>query len=248
MSDLQEINQHIHDRISSLKLLLDLSLADLPQKKMKKVGQEIFALDRLLEEFEKCVDHQRDQLKSMKELEESVKKDLEDVTHLKNNIPAHMPKREGPAQGCDPMIRQSETAVTQQQQQPVKKSSRSFIREMDFITVAEFDGIPQYMRGGVSYDQLNAAVQSINTAVTAKYKILHQSVKTLNNQSRKLQQRFKEQDTKDTKGQFFVVEEDIRDFTQVKVDKRFQKIFIMLRHCGRLREVRGGGLTRYMLL
>ncbi|CAJ1057083.1 spindle and kinetochore-associated protein 1 [Xyrichtys novacula] len=49
-------------------------------------------------------------------------------------------------------------------------------------------------------------------------------------------------------GQFFVVEEDIRDFTQVKVDKRFQKIFIMLRHCGRLREVRGGGLTRYMLL
>ena len=56
------------------------------------------------------------------------------------------------------------------------------------------------MKGRVSYDQLNAAVQSINIAVTAKYKILRQSVKTLSNHSRKLYQRFKEQETKDTKG------------------------------------------------
>lgn len=58
----------------------------------------------------------------------------------------------------------------------------------------------RYMKGRVSYDQLNAAVQSINTAVTAKYKILQQSAKTLNNNTRKLYQRFKDQETKDTKG------------------------------------------------
>lgn len=56
------------------------------------------------------------------------------------------------------------------------------------------------MKGRVSYDQLNAAVQSINTAVKAKYKILHQSVRTLNNHARRLHQRFKDQETKDTKG------------------------------------------------
>lgn len=49
-------------------------------------------------------------------------------------------------------------------------------------------------------------------------------------------------------GQYFVVEDDIREFTQMKVDKRFQGILNMLRHCQRLRELRGGGLTRYMLL
>ena len=58
----------------------------------------------------------------------------------------------------------------------------------------------RYMKGRVAYHQLNAAVQSINTAATAKYKILHQSVKTLNNHARKLHQRFKDQETKDTKG------------------------------------------------
>lgn len=58
----------------------------------------------------------------------------------------------------------------------------------------------RYMKGRVSYEQLNAVVEGINIAVTAKYKILCQSVKALSNHSRKLQQRFKDQETKDTKG------------------------------------------------
>lgn len=58
----------------------------------------------------------------------------------------------------------------------------------------------RYMKGRVTYDQLNATVQNINTAVKAKYRILHQPLKSLNNPSRKLLTRFKEQETKDTKG------------------------------------------------
>lgn len=216
---------------------------------MKKLGQDVLALQGLLQQFEECVDQQRQQLKDLKELEEALQDRLEDVGHLKNNTPAHMPKREAPAQGHNPVeVKQNDAADVKPPQEQVKKSSRSFIREVDFITVTEFDSIPQYMRGRVSYDQLNAAVQSINTAVTAKYKILHQPAKSLNNQSRRLQQRFKEQETKDTKGQFFVVEEDLRDFTQMKLDKRFQGILNMLRHCQRLRELRGGGVTRFLLL
>lgn len=129
------------------------------------------------------------------------------------------------------------------------------------------------MKGRVTYEQLNAAVNNINTAVKAKYKILHQPLKGLNNHSRKLQARFREQETKDTRGrsdvlpeaprlhhlrpsvtltpfagQHFVVEDDIRELAQIKVDKRFQGIFNMLRHCQRLRELRGGGVTRYVLM
>lgn len=133
----------------------------------------------------------------------------------------------------------------------------------------------RYMRGRVTYDQINAAVRSINAAAKAKYRILHQPLRSLNNHSRKLHARFKEQETKDTKGtshflcqagwrerrsgflgdalaslsgQCFVVEEDIRELVQIKVDKRFQGMLNMLRHCQRLRELRGGGLTRYILL
>lgn len=245
MSELEDISHHIHDRISSIQRMLDLSVVDLPQNKIKKLGQELFVLERLLEDFEKCVGQQKEQLKHLKELDRLFQKDLEDAQHLQDNIPAHMPRRKGPAN--EPVINQNEAADAQSVPLDNVKKTKT-IREMEFITMPEFESIPQYMRGRVSYDQLNAAVQSINTTVTAKYKILHQSVKTLNNHARKLHQRFKDQETKDTKGQYFVVEDDIREFTQMKVDKRFQGILNMLRHCQRLRELRGGGLTRYMLL
>ncbi|XP_044049671.1 spindle and kinetochore-associated protein 1 isoform X2 [Siniperca chuatsi] len=249
MSELEDISHHIHDRISSLQRMLDLSVVELPQNKIKKLGQELFALERLLEEFEKCVGQQKEQLKHLKEIEELFQKNLEDVQHIKDNIPVHMPRKKVPANGSEPVMNLNEAADGQPAQlENVNKTNKSFVREMEFITMPEFEGIPQYMKGRVSYDQLNAAVQSINTAITAKYKILHQSVKTLNNHARKLHQRFKDQETKDTKGQYFVVEDDIREFTQMKVDKRFQGILNMLRHCQRLRELRGGGFTRYMLL
>lgn len=60
----------------------------------------------------------------------------------------------------------------------------------------------RYMKGRVMYDQLNSAVKSINTAVTGKYKILQQPVKNMSNTARKLHQRFKDQENKDTKGTF----------------------------------------------
>lgn len=49
-------------------------------------------------------------------------------------------------------------------------------------------------------------------------------------------------------GHYFIVEDDVRELAQMKVDKRFQGILNMLRHCQRFREVRGGGITRFLLL
>ncbi|KAF3689295.1 Spindle and kinetochore-associated protein 1 [Channa argus] len=249
MRELEDISHHLNERISSLQRIVDLSVVELPQNKMKKLGQELFALGELLLEFEKCVEQQKEQLKHLKELEALFQNNLEYVQHMRDNMPSHMPRKKSPANERESVVSQKAEADMQVvPPQHDKKTNKSYVREVDIITMPEFESIPQYMKGRVSYDQLNAAVQSINTAVAAKYKILHQSVKTLNNHSRKLHQRFKEQERKDTKGQFFVVEDDLREFTQIKVDKRFQGILNMLRHCQRLRELRGGGLTRYMLL
>ncbi|KAM4572460.1 SKA complex subunit 1 [Odontesthes bonariensis] len=249
MSDLEDISQHVHDKISSLQHMLDLSVIELPQHKIKKLGQELFSLEKLLEELERCVDQQKKQLYHLKALEEYFQKALEDVQHIKDNIPSHIPRKKDPVSGKETVRNQNEATDRQPAQaDDIKQTSKTFVKEMEFITMPEFESIPQYMKGRVSYDQLNAAVHCINIAVTAKYKILHQSVKTLNNHARKLHQRFKDQQTKDTKGQYFVVEDDIREFTQMKVDKRFQGILNMLRHCQRLRELRGGGFIRYMLL
>ncbi|KFO92794.1 Spindle and kinetochore-associated protein 1, partial [Buceros rhinoceros silvestris] len=121
------------------------------------------------------------------------------------------------------------------------------IKEAALITAEEFESVPAYMKGRLTYDQINAVVQEMNKAVEGKYKILHQPLKSMNTTVRKLYHRFLEEETKDTKGEFFIVDADIKEFTQLKVDKRFHSILNILRHCQRVREVRGSRLVRYVI-
>ncbi|KAM9225191.1 SKA complex subunit 1 isoform 3-T4 [Dugong dugon] len=104
-----------------------------------------------------------------------------------------------------------------------------------------------YMKSRLTYCQINDIIKEINKAVASKYKILHQPKKPMSSVARNLYHRFIEEETKDTKGHFFIVEADIKEFTALKVDKRFHVILNILRHCKRLSEVRGGGLTRYVI-
>lgn len=48
-------------------------------------------------------------------------------------------------------------------------------------------------------------------------------------------------------GVCFIVEEDIKEFTELKLDKRFYSILNILRHCQRVRELRSLGLIRYIV-
>uniref|UniRef100_A0A287B4C8 SKA complex subunit 1 n=2 Tax=Sus scrofa TaxID=9823 RepID=A0A287B4C8_PIG len=104
-----------------------------------------------------------------------------------------------------------------------------------------------YMKSRLTYCQINDVIKEINKAVVGKYKILHQPKKSMNSVARNLYHRFIDEETKETKGHYFIVEADIKEFTALKVDKRFHVILNILRHCRRLSEVRGGGLTRYVI-
>lgn len=46
----------------------------------------------------------------------------------------------------------------------------------------------------------------------------------------------------------FVVDSDILAHTDIKLDKSFHNVVTVLRLCGRLREVRGNNLLRYIFL
>ncbi|XP_021570224.1 spindle and kinetochore-associated protein 1 isoform X2 [Carlito syrichta] len=104
-----------------------------------------------------------------------------------------------------------------------------------------------YMKSRLTYYQVNDVIKEINKAVISKYKILHQSKKSMNSVTRNLYHRFIDEETKDTKGHYFIVEADIKEFTTLRVDKKFHMLLNILRHCRRLSEVRGGGLTRYVI-
>ncbi|XP_040840664.1 spindle and kinetochore-associated protein 1 [Ochotona curzoniae] len=251
-SDLEQLCCHVNEKIGTIRKTLSLrSLGQEPTLKttLNKIGDEIFAVNELLNRLELEIQYQEQTNSSLKELCESLEEDYKDVEHLKENIPSHLPQAvvtQSVANGSD---LDPEEPVKVEEPAPPKKppKEQSIIKEMPFVTTNEFNGVPAYMKSRLTYCQINDVIKEMNKAVISKYKILHQPKASMNSVTRNLYHRFISEETKDTKGHYFIVEADIKEFTALKVDKRFHVILNILRHCRRLSEVRGGGLTRYVI-
>ncbi|NWQ65617.1 SKA1 protein, partial [Neopipo cinnamomea] len=133
--------------------------------------------------------------------------------------------------------------------EPAKKPAKEkrSIKKIALITAEEFEVVPAYLKGRLACDQINTVIEEINKAIVGKYKIMHRPLKSMSFAARNLYDRFIQEETKDTKGEFFIVEADIKEFTQLKMDKRFHSILSILRHCHRVRQVRGSKLVRYII-
>ncbi|KAF1410755.1 Spindle and kinetochore-associated protein 1, partial [Spheniscus humboldti] len=249
-SDLEDLCFHINTKISTIKKTLQLrNIGQEPSLKsmLCKIGHEMVLLHDLLNKMEMEVQQQEKLKNLLKELHKSAERDQNEAQHLRENIPPHLPK---PTQNCITGLtakceEQTKVAELERAKKPTKESR--LIKEAPLITAEEFESVPAYMKGRLTYNQINAVVQDMNKAVMGKYKILHQPLKSMNAAVRNLYHRFLEEETKDTKGEFFIVEADIKEFTQLKVDKRFHRILNILRHCQRVREVRGSRLVRYVI-
>ncbi|XP_060166798.1 SKA complex subunit 1 isoform X1 [Globicephala melas] len=266
-SDLEQLCSHINEKIGNIKKTLSLrNCGQEPTLKtiLNKIGDEIIVVNELLNKLELEIQYQEQTNSSLKykglqssrcvsssmlELFECLEEDYKDVEHLKENIPPHLPQvtvTQNIVNGSD---LDPEEPVKVEEAAPTKKPSKEQknVKEMPFVTSDEFSGIPAYMKSRLTYCQINDVIKEINKAVVSKYKILHQPKKSMSSVARNLYHRFIDEETKETKGHYFVVEADIKEFTALKVDKRFHVILNILRHCRRLSEVRGGGLTRYVI-
>uniref|UniRef100_A0A8C8SIL5 SKA complex subunit 1 n=1 Tax=Pelusios castaneus TaxID=367368 RepID=A0A8C8SIL5_9SAUR len=249
-SDLEDLCSHINTKISTIKKTLQLrNMGQEPSLKsvLHKIGHEMFLLNDLLNKMELEVQHQEKLKNSLKEIQEAIERDYNEAQHLHENVPPHLP-RTIPKRTVGQTVKseeQSKVAEPECAKKPTKEPK--FIKEAPLITAQEFESVPAYMRGRLTYDQINGVVHDLNKAVVSKYKILHQPMKSMSSAVRNLYHRFLEEETKDTKGEFFIVEADIKEFTQLKLDKRFHSILNILRHCQRVREVRGARLVRYVI-
>lgn len=251
-ASIESLHFHVNSKIATIKKSLQLrNIANDPDMNtiLKKIGLELAAVNELLNRFEAEVEQQENALNFLKDLRTSLDGDMKAVLHLNQNIPPHLPRKAiatAPEMNGEPEECNKDASTHHDSRKPTKCSADT--KEIAYITVQEFESVPPYMKGRLTYDQVNAAVRDINRAIICKYKILHLPVKSLNNVNRNLYHRFMEEETKETKGLFFVVDADIKEFCQKAVDKRFQGILSILRHCQRLREVRGGKVVRYVLL
>ncbi|NXM22550.1 SKA1 protein, partial [Ploceus nigricollis] len=249
-SSLEYLCLHINMKISNIKkyiLLRDIGEDDSHKPVLCKIQNEVILVHDLLNEMESRVKQQEKLTDSLKEIQKAAERDQKEAQHLLEHIPRYLPKT---PQSCNmvPTVKHKEqTKAVEPKCEKKPTKEKKTIKEAALITTEEFESVPAYMKGRITYDQINAVVQEINKAVVGKYKILCQPLKSMSAPVRNLYHRFIEEETKDTKEVFFIVEDDIKEFTQLKLDKRFHSILSILRHCQRVREIRGSGLIRYVI-
>ncbi|XP_037584158.1 spindle and kinetochore-associated protein 1-like [Cebus imitator] len=250
-SDLELLCSHVNEKTGNIKKTLSLrNCGQEPTLKtvLNKIGDEITVANELLNKLELEIQQQEQTNNSLKELCESLE-DYKDIEHLKENIPSHLPQvrvTQRWVKGSDLDSEEPNKAVEPGPIKKFPKEQRS-IKELPFITSDEFNGVPSYMKSRLTYGQINDSIKEINKAVISKYKILYQRKKSMNFVARNLYHRFINEETKDTKGRYFIMEADIKEFMTLKVDRKFLVILSILRHCQRLSEVGGGGLTPYVI-
>ncbi|NWX59372.1 SKA1 protein, partial [Promerops cafer] len=249
-SSLEDLCLHINVKISNIKkciLLRDIGEDNCRKPVLRKIQNEVILVHDLLNKMESEIKQQEKLKDLLKEIQKAAERDQKEAQHLLEHTPRYLPK---PTQSCImvPTVKhkgQTKAVEPKCEKKPAKEKKN--IKEAALITTEEFESVPAYMKGRITYDQVNAVVQQMNKAVVGKYKILYQPLKSMSAPVRNLYHRFVEEETKDTKGVFFIVEDDIKEFTQLKLDKRFHSILSILRHCQRVREIRSSGLIRYVI-
>ncbi|NWW55253.1 SKA1 protein, partial [Pedionomus torquatus] len=207
-SDLEDLCFYINMKISTIKKTLQLrNIGQEPSLKsmISKIGQEMVLLHDLLNKMEAEVQQQEKLKNLLKDLQKSAERDQNEAKHLCQNIPPHLPK---PTQSCIAGLTvkcEEQTKVVEPERAKKLAKEPKLIKEAPLITAKEFESVPAYMKGRLTYDQINSVVQEINKAVVGKYKILHQPLKSMNATARNLYHRYLEEETKDTKGIMFFI-------------------------------------------
>lgn len=119
-----------------------------------------------------------------------------------------------------------------------------------YLTLQEFATVPAYMKGRAQYESLNVAIDELNTAIQEKYSFLAKPFSAYSGLADKKRYKvLRSQETKDTKGVYFITAEELKNCTNLKSEPNRRTVFTILRHCRRTREIRGpGGLVRFAVI
>lgn len=116
------------------------------------------------------------------------------------------------------------------------------------ISKSEFLSIPQYMRGRITHEILNQALSSFLDTLKAKYQLLGTSNSKLTEEQAKRNQMYKSQENSETVGHYFCTVDDLKLYSFLKELNNIKNILTCLRHCKRVKEIRGPGkIIRYAI-
>ncbi|XP_045606057.1 SKA complex subunit 1-like [Procambarus clarkii] len=183
------------------------------------------------------------------------------LTHMTDNLPSHVPHanaRTSLQMSTSPNLTAKQANANKENVRlhgqgkvftKVASGKTRQIPAIDYLTVEEFESVPKYIRGRLQYEQVNNAVNELNKTLDSKYTLLSRHRSKLSETDWRIVNICKRQETQETKGSYFVVDDDIKRWSGLKLDTAGRSMMTVLRTLKRIREVRGpGGLVRFTVI
>ena len=118
------------------------------------------------------------------------------------------------------------------------------------LSEGEFETVPKYLRGRLTLDRVNSWIDQFTAVVQEKYAIFNGNPAKMAGEIRNRYYDWREQESEECRGCPFVTEQDMKTLVNgkgPKMDPTGRSIMAILRHCGRVREVRTTGIVRFVL-
>ena len=203
------------------------------KKKLEKLRDEVIMMRKVMEKAQKCC-------LTMKALVEVNSKARENVPHQALKTFSKSP--EVPIN-----VKMVEEVSRTKNNPPPPKAC--VVKNISFLTLDEFNKIPKYMKGRLSYELLTQAVKEFNDCVNMKYNFLAKDVNELTLNEKKKRAQLKSQMKPELKKSNFVTADDLKEYTLFKTDSSRKSVFTVLRHFQRIKESRGpGSIVRHVVV
>mmetsp|Transcript_9910 Transcript_9910/g.30291 ORF Transcript_9910/g.30291 Transcript_9910/m.30291 type:complete len:272 (+) Transcript_9910:126-941(+) len=133
--------------------------------------------------------------------------------------------------------------------QAVNRRSQPASPQIPFLTASELRAAPQYLRGRLTLEKVNDAVEALNGLLKSKYLLLRRPMRELTSEELNVVQVFHEQEfVEGANGETFISSADVRGCEKLRPDSLAKGVLSLLRHFKRVREIRGPkGLRLYVV-
>jgi len=250
---MEALEAHFKNKIDITKECLEFCRGD-PQATLAETNMaaiEIGELKRKMQILKTVVDKLSLQTKQAKKISEYMHERIETCEHLSENLPTRIGSTNTNSNQVKIETENQEQVGkkkhTTTSSNPVSKKTSNTVPKIRFLSLDEFASIPKYMKGRLGYDNVNTSIQEFNAALEARYAFLAKGFQAM--ASMALKKRYKEMksnETRDTRGVFFVVADDLKNSETLKSEASRRVIFTILRHFQLIREIRGPlSLVRY---
>ena len=202
------------------------------KKKLDKLKEEVIMMRKMMRKAHKCC-------LTMKAL-------IEVNSRARENVPQQALKIISKSPEVRNMKIVEEASRSKNNPPPPKAC---VVKNISFLTLDEFNKIPKYMKGRLSYELLTQAVKEFNDCVNMKYDFLAKDVNELTLNEKKKRAQLKSQMKPELKKNNFVTADDLKEYTMFKTDSSRKSVFTVLRHFQRIKENRGpGSIIRHVVV